>query len=62
MKPLTEKEKAFYSRSQREQILYQLGDLESDLRFLQDDLRFKWEKKKIIDKIGEIQHFINQLK
>ena len=62
MKELTEQEKAFYSRSQREQIIYQLGDLQSDLRFLKDDICFKWEKEKIINKIGEIQHFVNQLK
>lgn len=42
----------------RSKLLIELGQIRTDLGFLQPDIRYKWERKELIDKIDELQEMI----
>lgn len=44
----------------RSKLVMELGSLRQDLGFLQPDIRYKWNQKKLIDKIESLQHRISQ--
>ena len=42
----------------RSKLLIELGQIRTDLGFLQPDLRYKWERKELMNKIEELQETI----
>ena len=42
----------------RRELLIELGQIRTDLGFLQPDIRYKWERKELMDKIDELQELI----
>ena len=42
----------------RSKLLIELGQIRTDLGFLQPDLRYKWERKELMNKIEELQEMI----
>jgi len=42
----------------RRDLLIALGQIRTDLGFLQPDIRYKWERKELMDKIDELQELI----
>ena len=42
----------------RRDLLIELGQIRTDLGFLQPDLRYKWERKELMNKIDELQEMI----
>jgi len=42
----------------RSKLLIELGQIRTDLGFLQPDLRYKWERKELMNKIDELQELI----
>ena len=42
----------------RRKLLIELGQIRTDLGFLQPDIRYKWERKELINKIEELQEMI----
>ena len=42
----------------RSKLLIELGQIRTDLGFLQPDIRYKWERKELIDKIDRLQNCI----
>ena len=42
----------------RSKLLIELGQIRTDLGFLQPDIRYKWERKELINKIEELQELI----
>ncbi len=42
----------------RRKLLIELGQIRTDLGFLQPDLRYKWERKELMNKIDELQEMI----
>ena len=42
----------------RSKLLIELGQIRTDLGFLQPDIRYKWERKELMNKIEELQEMI----
>jgi len=42
----------------RRELLIELGQIRTDLGFLQPDIRYKWERKELMDKIDDLQELI----
>ena len=42
----------------RRKLLIELGQIRTDLGFLQPDIRYKWERKELMNKIDELQEMI----
>ena len=42
----------------RSKLLIELGQIRTDLGFLQPDIRYKWERKELMNKIDELQEMI----
>jgi len=42
----------------RRELLIELGQIRTDLGFLQPDIRYKWERKELMNKIDELQELI----
>ena len=42
----------------RRDLLISLGQIRTDLGFLQPDLRYKWERKELMNKIEDLQELI----
>jgi len=42
----------------RRKLLIELGQIRTDLGFLQPDIRYKWERKELMNKIDELQELI----
>jgi len=44
----------------KRELLYALGDLRSDVGYLQDNIEFKHNRKKLIEKIEELQSSVRR--
>ena len=44
-----------HAEENRRDLLIELGQIRTDLGFLQPDIRYKWERKELMDKIEELQ-------
>ena len=42
----------------RRELLIALGQIRTDMGFLQPDIRYKWERKELMNKIDELQELI----
>ena len=42
----------------RSNLLRMLGDIKFELHFLHNDMRFKWNKKEIVQKIEDLEELI----
>ena len=42
----------------RRKLVIELGQIRTDLGFLQPDIRYKWERKELMNKIEELQEMI----
>ena len=42
----------------RRKLLIELGQIRTDLGFLQPDIRYKWERKELTNKIDDLQELI----
>jgi hypothetical protein len=47
-----------HAEENRRDLLIQLGQIRTDLGFLQPDIRYKWERKELMNKIEELQEMI----
>jgi len=47
-----------HADNNRRDLLIELGQIRTDLGFLQPDLRYKWERKELMNKIDELQELI----
>ena len=47
-----------HAEDNRRDLLIALGQIRTDLGFLQPDIRYKWERKELINKIDELQELI----
>jgi len=47
-----------HADNNRRDLLIELGQIRTDLGFLQPDLRYKWERKELMNKIDELQEMI----
>ena len=44
----------------RSKLLIELGQIRTDLGFLQPDIRYKWERKEVMDKIDDLMELISK--
>ncbi len=44
----------------RSNLLRMLGDIKFELHFLRNDMRFKWNKKEIVEKIEDLEELIKK--
>ena len=44
-----------HAEENRRDLLIELGQIRTDLGFLQPDIRYKWERKELMDKIEDLQ-------
>ena len=44
----------------RRDLLIALGQIRTDVGFLQPDIRYKWERKELIDKIDDLLELISK--
>ena len=47
-----------HAKDNRRDLLIALGQIRTDLGFLQPDIRYKWERKELMNKIDELQEMI----
>ena len=47
-----------HADNNRRDLLIALGQIRTDLGFLQPDIRYKWERKELMNKIEELQETI----
>jgi len=55
--PIIDREKKHADNNRRD-LLIALGQIRTDLGFLQPDIRYKWERKELMNKIEELQETI----
>ena len=53
-----ETKKHNHADNNRRDLLIALGQIRTDLGFLQPDLRYKWERKELMNKIEDLQELI----
>ena len=44
-----------HAEENRRDLLIELGQIRTDLGFLQPDIRYKWERKELMDKSEDLQ-------
>ena len=47
-----------HAEDNRRDLLIALGQIRTDLGFLQPDIRYKWERKEIMNRIDDLQELI----
>ena len=47
-----------HAENNRRDLLIALGQIRTDLGFLQPDIRYKWERKEIMNRIDDLQELI----
>ena len=53
-----ETKKHKHADNNRRDLLIAVGQIRTDLGFLQPDLRYKWERKELMNKIEDLQELI----
>ena len=49
-----------HAEENRRDLLIELGQIRTDLGFLQPDIRYKWERKELMDKIDDLLELISK--
>ena len=47
-----------HAEENRRDLLIELGQIRTDLGFLQPDIRYKWERKELMNNIDDLQELI----
>ena len=47
-----------HAENNRRDLLIALGQIRTDLGFLQPDIRYKWERKELMNRIDDLQELI----
>jgi len=55
---MSDQRKNKHADDNRRKLLIELGQIRTDLGFLQPDIRYKWERKELMNKIDELQEMI----
>ena len=58
IKEMNDSRKNKHADNNRRDLLISLGQIRTDLGFLQPDLRYKWERKELMNKIEDLQELI----
>ena len=58
VKEMNDSRKNKHADDNRRDLLISLGQIRTDLGFLQPDLRYKWERKELMNKIEDLQELI----
>ena len=57
---MSDSRKNKHADNNRRDLLISLGQIRTDLGFLQPDLRYKWERKELMNKIEDLQELIEK--
>tara|TARA_R100001079_G_C4347927_1_gene109791 strand:- start:245 stop:517 length:273 start_codon:yes stop_codon:yes gene_type:complete len=57
--PIVDREQKIQNQN-RSNLLRMLGDIKFELHFLHNDMRFKWNKKEIVQKIEDLEELIKK--
>ena len=57
--PIIDREEKIQNQN-RSNLLRMLGDIKFELHFLHNDMRFKWNKKEIVQKIEDLEELIKK--
>ena len=57
--PIVDREEKIQNQN-RSNLLRMLGDIKFELHFLRNDMRFKWNKKEIVEKIEDLEELIKK--
>ena len=49
-----------HAEDNRRDLLIALGQIRTDVGFLQPDIRYKWERKEVMDKIDDLMELISK--
>ena len=49
-----------HAEENRRDLLIELGQIRTDLGFLQPDIRYKWERKELTNKIDDLMELISK--
>ena len=60
IKEMSDSRKNKHADNNRRDLLISLGQIRTDLGFLQPDLRYKWERKELMNKIEDLQELIEK--
>ena len=55
--PIVDREEKIQNQN-RSNLLRMLGDIKFELHFLRNDMRFKWNKKEIVQKLEDLEELI----
>ena len=55
--PIVDREEKIQNQN-RSNLLRMLGDIKFELHFLHNDMRFKWNKKEIVQKLEDLEELI----
>jgi len=60
IKEMSDSRKNKHADNNRRDLLISLGQIRTDLGFLQPDLRYKWERKELMNKIEDLEELIKK--
>ena len=55
--PIIDREEKIQNQN-RSNLLRMLGDIKFELHFLRNDMRFKWNKKEIVQKLEDLEELV----
>jgi len=55
--PMVDREEKIQNQN-RSNLLRMLGDIKFELHFLRNDMRFKWNKKEIVQKLEDLEELV----
>ena len=58
IKEMNDSRKNKHADNNRRDLLISLGQIRTDLGFLQPDLRYKWERKELMNKIEDLEELV----
>ena len=57
--PIVDREEKIQNQN-RSNLLRMLGDIKFELHFLRNDMRFKWNKKEIVQKLEDLEELVTK--